>query len=91
MAGAGKQQRRTTTGRVTPKGSTSGRYTPPIPRETKVSPQWVPVVMFVCLIVGMLVIVANYLGLLPGGADNKYLIVGLALITAGFITATQYH
>ena len=37
----------------------------------------------------MLVIVINYLGVLPGGADNKYLLVGLVLITAGFITATQ--
>jgi hypothetical protein len=30
-------------------------------------------------------------GLLPGGTKNEYLIGGLVLITAGFITATQYH
>ena len=93
--------------RVTPKGTApgrsgkpaaprqptdpSGRYTPPIPREQKVSPTWVPVLMFALLAVGALLIVVNYLGVLPGGADNKYLLVGLLLITCGFITATQYH
>jgi hypothetical protein len=62
-----------------------------VPREVKVSPPWVPVLMFVFLGVGMLVIVINYLGVLPGGADNKYLLLGLVLITAGFITATRYR
>ena len=42
-------------GRTTPK-ATSGRYTPPIPREQKVSPLWVPVTMFTCLGLGALVI-----------------------------------
>jgi hypothetical protein len=35
--------------------------------------------------------VYNYLGLLPGGAKNAYLFVGLGFITAGFITATRYR
>ncbi|MCU1460232.1 MAG: hypothetical protein JWO37_307 [Acidimicrobiales bacterium] len=80
-------------GRVTPKGGTapSGRYTPPIPKSQKVSPPWVPAVMFTCLIVGMVIIIVNYTGVLPGGTDNKYLVLGLVLITGGFITATQYH
>lgn len=96
-----------TTGRVTPKGSisgrttpkgsqptsmpSSGRYTPPVPKEYKVSPMWVPVLMFTLLGLGMLMIVTNYLGVLPGGAKNAYLLVGLGLITGGFITATRYH
>jgi hypothetical protein len=86
-------------GRTTPKGTQaggrtatpSGRYTPPIPREQKVSPMWVPVLMFACLGLGVAVIVLNYLNMLPGEANNWYLILGLGLITAGFITATQYH
>ena len=79
-------------GRVTPKKrSAPGRYTPPVPREVKVSPMWVPALMFALLGLGMIVIVINYLGVLPGGADNKYLLVGLVLITAGFITATRYR
>ncbi len=77
-------------GRVTPKAT--GRYTPPVPRSEKVSPRWVPIVMFTSLGLGMLVILANYVSLLPGGEpSNMYLLVGLALITVGFITATKFH
>jgi LPXTG-motif cell wall-anchored protein len=81
-------------GRVTPKkqASASGRYTPPIPKAKKVSPIWVPVLMFTCLGLGVLIILANYVGLMPGGeANNWYLLIGLALITTGFLTATQYR
>lgn len=96
-----KASERRTTGRVTPKksapapkidaGVASGRYTPPIPREQKVSPLWVPVVMFTLLGLGVVVIVLNYVGLLPGDTSNGYLLLGLGLITGGFITATNYH
>ena len=87
-------------GRVTPKGTkagtkagttASGRYTPPIPREAKVSPPWVPVVMFGCLILGVVVIILNYLNLLPGDANNWNLLIGLGFITGGFVVATQLH
>ncbi|MDQ4068071.1 MAG: cell division protein CrgA [Actinomycetota bacterium] len=78
------------TGRVTPKAT--GRYTPPVPRSEKVSPRWVPIVMFGSLGLGMLVILANYVSLLPGDEpSNVYLLVGLVLITIGFITATKFH
>ncbi len=86
-------------GRVTPKGghatatrpAPSSRYTPPIPREQKVSPRWVPVLMFTFLGIGLAVIFCNYLGLLPGGTSNMYLLVGLGAILAGILTATQYR
>ena len=86
-------------GRVTPKGTkpsrvtptASSRYTPPIPKAMKVSPLWVPILMFACLGIGMLTILTNYLGALPGGASNGYLMGGLGLITVGFIIATRYH
>ena len=71
--------------------TTSGRYTPPIPPEMKVSPTWVPVLMFALLGLGALVIFLNYLGLLPGATDNLYLLLGLGLVLAGIITATQFH
>lgn len=89
-----------TTGRVAPKGApagrdripeASGRYTPPVSREQKVSRRWVPVLMFALLATGVVLIIVNYLGALPGGSDNRYLLLGLALITGGFITATQYR
>jgi hypothetical protein len=89
-------------GRVTPKGGpaaqarparpeASSRYTPPIPQEFKVSPTWVPVLMFTLLGIGLVIIFCNYLGVLPGGTKNSYLLVGLGSILGGIITATQYR
>jgi len=95
-------------GRVTPKGTQAGarpsggtashaaaansRYTPPVPRSMKVSPPWVPVVMFALLGLGIVVILLNYIAiLLPGATSNWYLVVGLVAILGGIIAATQYH
>jgi hypothetical protein len=93
-------KRRVPGGRVTAKKGTtpatarpnpSTRYTPPVPREVKSSPIWVPILMFFFLIAGMLVILANYLGILPGDTSNAYLGIGLACICAGILVATQYR
>jgi hypothetical protein len=85
-------------GRTTPKGTKPGdhpdastRYTPPIPKESKVSPKWVPIMMFALLAVGSVLIIINYLGVLPGGTSNTYLLVGLGLILAAIVTATQWR
>jgi hypothetical protein len=86
-------------GRVTPKGGASSgarpdpssRYTPPVPKEYKVSPWWVPALMFTFLGLGLVVIFLNYLGVLPGDTKNSYLLVGLVLILGGIMTATQYR
>ena len=88
------------TGRVTPKSGTpvaSGRYTPPIPKEQKVSPWWVPALMFALLGLGTLVILLNYVellptwGFLPDGTSNVWLLVGLVMILSGIMVATQWH
>ena len=97
VADVRRENTRKMSGRVTPAKSRrgtpdpSGRYTPPIPRAVKVSPPWVPALMGALLILGALMIILNYLELLPGGASNAYLLVGLGLITGGFVTATQWH
>ena len=84
-------QKRGESGRVTPKKqASSGRYTPPTPKSYKESPRWVPIAMLFFLVLGMLVIIFNYLGLVPGETSNVYLAVGLGLITAGFVIATQW-
>jgi hypothetical protein len=95
-------KRRVKGGRTTPKGGAastsaprasteaSSRYTPPIPREVKISPIWVPILMFTFLGIGTLLILTNYTGVL-WDTNNWILLVGLALILAGIITATQYH
>jgi hypothetical protein len=69
----------------------SGRYTPPVPKAVKVSPPWVPILMFVLLGIGAAMIMLNYLEILPGAASNLYLIGGLAFILGGIATATQYR
>jgi hypothetical protein len=69
----------------------SSRYTPPLPRSVKQSPPWVPVLMFALLVVGAVMIVLNYLELLPGAATNWYLLGGLAFILGGIVVATQYR
>jgi hypothetical protein len=94
-------------GRVTPKGgpakrrqtddaaheaSASSRYTPPTAAKLNMpSPTWVPVLMFALLGLGMLVILLNYVSLLPGAVSNWYLLAGLGFILGGIITATQYR
>ena len=96
-------KRRVQGGRTTPKGgplrftksstadpTPSARYTPPIPRDVKISPMWVPILMFVFLGVGTLVILVNYTGAV-WDTSNWVLLGGLAAILAGIVTATQYH
>lgn len=94
-------KRRVPGGRVTPKkGDTNGgrarpgqsrRYTPPVPVELKTSPPWVPVLMFSLLGLGALVIILNYLAVLPGATSNAYLGIGLLAICGGIVAATQYR
>jgi hypothetical protein len=84
-----KTKKQQPTGAPPPK---PGRYTAPTPKTKKTSPLWVPATMFTCLGLGILVIVGNYLELLPGGqAQNSYLFVGLGLMIAGFVLSTQYR
>ena len=94
-------KRRVQGGRTTPKGgpiratkdaepTPSARYTPPIPRDVKISPIWVPILMFVFLGLGTLVILINYTGAVCD-TSNWVLLGGLGAILAGIVTATQYH
>lgn len=71
--------------------SKRSRYTPPPPKKAPPSPLWVPVVMATLLLTGLAVILLNFLGLLPGDAENRYLLLGLGLIVGGFLMATSYR
>ena len=88
------EKRKVEGGRVTPKGgpSPSKRYTPPSSADAhKISPMWVPVLMFTLLGIGVLIILLNYVAWLPGDTTNWYLLLGLGFILAGIITATNLH
>ena len=81
-----------TKGKPAPPTRTSKRYTPPTPKAAKTSPLWVPVAMFTCLVLGVVVIGGNYLQLLPGGeASNNFLIIGLVLLVGGFVLSTFFR
>jgi hypothetical protein len=71
--------------------SPSARYTPPIPQSAKTSPPWFGPLILGLLVVGVLIIITNYIGILPGETSNWYLFLGLGFITAGFLTATGWR
>ena len=71
--------------------SRRSRYTPPPAKKAPPSPLWYGVAITTLLLTGLVVVVTNYIGLLPGDAENRYLILGLLLISAGFMMATGYH
>lgn len=69
----------------------SKRYTPPAAKYAPgPSPWWVPAIMFGLLIIGALVIMLNYMSVF-GEPANVRLVIGLAFILGGIITATQYR
>jgi hypothetical protein len=72
--------------------SKRSRYTPPPPKALAPSKLWVPVAMATLLAVGLLIIVLNYLNVLPGDqTENRYLLLGIGLISGGFVVATNYR
>ena len=69
----------------------SSRYTPPVPSYMKQSPRWVPILMFGLWLAGGLIIILYYLGAVPGGRSQWYLMIGLGMILGGLYTATKYR
>ena len=85
-------KRRVQGGRVTPKGTRAGA--PPsnsLSAGHEPSPTWVAVLMFGLLGLGMLIIFFNYVGWMPGGMKNIYLMIGLGSILGGILTATRFQ
>jgi hypothetical protein len=96
-AGPGRATKkgRSVRGRTTPQAerehSRSERYTPPIPKKTKVSPRWMGALIITLFLVGVLIIILNYAGVLPGGVSNWWLVGAIGSIFAGLMVATQYR
>ena len=73
-----------------PQTKTKRRPTPaPKPKAQGPSKLWVPALMFSLLFIGVLVIVTNYFGMLVGGENNAFLLIGILYVTGGFIVATM--
>ncbi len=69
----------------------SQRYTPPVPKGVKSSPRWMGIVIIGLFVLGVLVVILNYGGALPGGVNNLWLIAAIGSIFAGLMMATRYH
>lgn len=70
------------------------RYQPPPRKKPKPSPRWFGILILALMFAGVIVIVVNYLGLIPGTdnqATNLYLFSGLGVIALGFLLATQWR
>jgi Cell division protein CrgA len=72
------------------------RPTPPSHKPTAASekgpsPVWYVATMFGLMAVGLVIILMNYVGILPGGTSNTYLIIGLAGIGTGFAMTMNYR
>jgi hypothetical protein len=70
------------------------RYQPPPRKKPKPSPKWFGGIILGAFGVGVLMIVLNYFGLMPGthgSATNLWLFSGLGAIALGFLLATQWR
>jgi hypothetical protein len=67
----------------------TGRYTRPIPKDTRTSPPWFGFLVVGLMLLGAMLLVGNYLRFLPGAVSPWYLVAGLAAIIAGFLLATR--
>ncbi len=94
-AGPGKAQKkgRSSGGRTTPAAQKveSRRYTPPVPKNVKTSSRWLGVVILALFALGVLIVILNYAGLLPGGVNNAWLVAAIGSIFVGLLLATRYH
>jgi hypothetical protein len=66
------------------------RQPPPKPKP-KTSPIWVGALFFTLIGAGVVTIIAHYLDVLPGGTQPYQLWLGLGMIAASFVVATQWH
>ncbi len=82
-------------GRMTAKGTRPENYVPERATRTGYdelppSPMWVPVLLFSLLGLGVATIIVNYLGVI-WDTSNPILLLGLAFILGGLITATKFR
>jgi hypothetical protein len=63
----------------------------PEPKKHKESPTWYVAMMFSFMAIGALVVILNYIGVVPGGTDSIWLYSGLGLIGVGFVMTLYYY
>ena len=74
------------------KGPTQSKKLTTLDTEGKgPSPRWYIVLMISLMSIGVLLIVLNYIKILPGSVSKWYLWSGLGLIGVGFLMTTDYR
>jgi hypothetical protein len=78
--------------RLMPKSRSKRRRRQPPPKpKPKSSPAFVGPLFFTLLLVGVAVIIGNYIQLFGESTANWRLWYGLGLVAAAFVVATQWH
>ena len=70
------------------------RYQPPPKKKHRPSPRWFGWSILIIMGAGVLIIILNYVGKMPGTGwttQNWPLFTGLGLIGLGFVLATAWH
>jgi len=49
------------------------------------------IVIIALFLLGVLVVILNYSGVLPGGVNNLWLVAAIGSIFVGLMMATRYH
>jgi hypothetical protein len=71
---------------------TSRPYAAPPPKKRpKASPRWYGFLVLGLILVGVAMIVLNYMDLIPGGTRSLWLWAGLGFIAVGFGAATRWR
>ena len=65
--------------------------TQPEPDKRKESPTWYVAIMFGVMAIGGLIVILNYIGVVPGGTASVWLYSGLGLIAVGFVMTLNYY
>ncbi len=85
------RQKATGGSRTTERAKLAVRYTAPTPRSFKRSSKFVPIAMLVCLGLGVLTIILNYISVLPYGTTTGSMLIGLAFILVAIGFATRWR